>query len=56
MAKVIKVKKEPTYEYSWDTWCVQYSCHCAYLAGLTSSRCKYCEQEYVATEYIAVED
>ena len=56
MSKIVKVPKESNREYSWDTWCVQCSCHCAYLAGLTSSKCESCEQKPITTEYIIVEE
>lgn len=55
MPKLIKVTKEPTYETSWDTWCLQNSCHCSYLAGISTTRCKNCEQERVKTEYKLIE-
>ena len=54
--KLIKVIKEPTHEASWDTWCLQCSCHCSYLADISDVRCKSCEQERVTTEYKLVKD
>ena len=53
--KLIEITREPTREYSQDTWCVQYGCHCSYLAGIDNVRCKNCEQESVTEEYKLVE-
>ena len=50
--KIVKVKKEPSQEYSWNTWCVQNGCHCDYLAGFSSIRCKECNQKRIRTEYV----
>lgn len=53
--KLINIVKKPSCEYSQDTWCIQCSCHCSYLAGISTVRCKNCEQEPVTTEYIITE-
>lgn len=56
MGKIIKVPITTIEEACRDTWCIQYSCHCDYLAGLSPIRCKDCEQERRTSEYIVSED